>query len=518
MTLNPFLKLHFNLAGGRNKLLIAVGFYALLIVGGWYAGYRFSLIDRGANAPIPTDAERALIASQVSAGTLGWVGGSQALFLLLLAPLAIRKAVTNDYTSGMLESHRLTPMSGLKVALGYLTAAPIQAYCLYLAALVLGCIFSVDMARGLSIAPEAMLRSWFGAQAALLTLALAATSITLLFSLHSPGKRGVPIILLLAFGGSTIVRFVPAIALAVGLSAAQIILSTFTGRPLIGMNTGAVMVGSMVVQLAFALLFIAAAARKIRVVQGSLFSVLHGVLLVVLFGVATIVAIWATGTKSGVADFDSAAAQIGISLGAMIIFAYSPLAAAAEEQSVADRAASFGEHQAPHRRRWYLTMPPLLALLLLATLCGALYVCPAAADSEFSAAVLRRTANGALPLAFLLMFICDFAILARVIRSERPAIRAMIFWFVILRALPLIFDGVRAAATTIEQTQPAPVFADSTFLTPLSPIGTMIMCLMNEGNPWPGVAAQALITALFVWYWWRGRPAPAAAVARPLAA
>jgi hypothetical protein len=163
-------------------------------------------------------------------------------------------------------------------------------------------------------------------------------------------------------------------------------------------------------------------------------------------------------------------------------------------------------------------MPPILTSLLLLTFAGGYFVQPTEAAGDFAATLRDSTGHGALPLALLLMFICDFAILARTIGAQRPVARTIVLWFFVLRVVPLIFDGIRAAATAFDSVSGTPQLQGAAWFAPVSPLGTLTMCLAKDGNPWPGLAVQALITAIFFWMWWRSRPTASVAPARTIGA
>ena len=115
-------------------------------------------------------------------------------------PAAVRKAVLRDFQSGMIESHRLSPMSGPKIVIGYMTGAPVQSGCLLLASLLLGTAFAAHVARDLS---AVVLTGWYVMQGCLLCLAFMVAALSLLVALGTAGKVDVLTVgvLLVIFGG-----------------------------------------------------------------------------------------------------------------------------------------------------------------------------------------------------------------------------------------------------------------------------------------------------------------------------
>jgi len=169
MSLNPLFWLHLRIGGSaRTNVIIAIAFTAVVIV---FAS--ISLYVAGMEAG-PRGAAQAY--ARVNAVWLVIMTVAQGVFLLLLAPSAIRRAVQRDFDSGMIESHRLSPMSNLKIVLGYVTGAPIQALMLYALSLVFGSYFATRYALstglGGAIGLRVTLSAWCFAQGGMLVLAL----------------------------------------------------------------------------------------------------------------------------------------------------------------------------------------------------------------------------------------------------------------------------------------------------------------------------------------------------------
>ncbi|MDX2199696.1 MAG: hypothetical protein SF069_12090 [Phycisphaerae bacterium] len=614
MAFNPFAGLHYNLAGGRNKLILAAGAFLLMMCVGWYVAYSSTVSSFPLrHGRLPSAVEISKISSETSAGTLGWVAGAECLFLLLMVPLAVRKAVVADATSGMLESHRLTPLSGVRIAFGYLASAPILAYCLCAAAVLLGSWLAIDAGRLLSLPPATMLQHWFSGQALLLMMTFLLASAALLFALHAPGKKGAPLMVFFFLGGGSIIQLVPGLRLLLGFATASIIFSAVrSGLPSIS-GAGPSLLASALAQIAFSVLFFAAAARKVRVVGGSLFGLHHGLLLVLLFAAVTVVAICVMPStfRFGDPDLDALSVQIGASLVVVSLLAYAPLAAAADQQNASENAAAFGERRSARSRSYILTIPLLLTALMSAMVMlgsrpdlfvdlsanTATPVAPGAftipagtslpANFQLPPEAIRHPdgsitfnpraigphkppekpsffsfiGDGALPLAILLMLVMDIAIFVLCMRNQRAAMLWVGIAYVLFRVLPLMADGIQevmeeirreASGTTAANTVPgseehaldadedgdfeseaefyernssaadsaggaktgatatsAPVRRKSPlFFGQISPLGTAVLCLARAGNPWPGLAIQALITGFFLTLWYRGLPKP----------
>jgi len=101
---NPLLWVHFRLAGGlRNAITLGVG-YAL--IAGVVAVFTFGG-DLGVKPVIAT--AWLLVMSMLQSGILVLAGAG-----------SIRRAIQQDFATGMMDSHRLTPISGPSAIFGYL--------------------------------------------------------------------------------------------------------------------------------------------------------------------------------------------------------------------------------------------------------------------------------------------------------------------------------------------------------------------------------------------------------------
>ncbi len=78
-------------------------------------------------------------------GAIKFLSVVQCLILVIGGCNAVFRAINRDHTTQMLQSHRLSPMSSMGVALGYAFGANLQVLLLWLAGLVFG---GVLLARG----------------------------------------------------------------------------------------------------------------------------------------------------------------------------------------------------------------------------------------------------------------------------------------------------------------------------------------------------------------------------------
>ena len=124
---NSLWWVQFQLQGGWRRHLAIVVIYVSVVAGLTAAAYRL---------------EPTLTAGQVSQVWMMILSILQGGILVLVGCSGIRRAVQRDYTTGMIESHRLTPMSGLTAAIGYLIGPNLQTLVLAGCGVVAGLIFS----------------------------------------------------------------------------------------------------------------------------------------------------------------------------------------------------------------------------------------------------------------------------------------------------------------------------------------------------------------------------------------
>ena len=127
----------FQLQGGwRNIAATAIG-YGVIVVLGLTAAGQFATVPVG----------------QIMYTLLMFMLAAQGLWLLLFAPSRIQTAVRRDLTTGMIESHRLMPLSPTRAVLGYLVGPSIQPISLAVMTFFVGCFAasaaSVELPRWL---------------------------------------------------------------------------------------------------------------------------------------------------------------------------------------------------------------------------------------------------------------------------------------------------------------------------------------------------------------------------------
>lgn len=462
----------------------------------------------------------------VSSFWLSMIALAQAGFLLLIAPAAIRRAVQRDFDTGMMESHRLSPMSGMKIVLGYLSGPPAQALMLAGGASLIGTYFAaqIGVAFGAPLGqagggampgagPSAMrlavtfVSGWYLTTFVTLMLALLITSFTLLVSLASAGKMNIIgiVVALSVVGGWMAPALIPGLALLLGILTGTELFSLLFRPSAAGPSgSAAVVFATAAIQLAMAGTFILAAARKVRSPERPLFTLPLALLLLAIWGAALIVGMrLMPGTHPllrafGAAQESLAIGQVVASTISFMLIALFALTAAAGEAVRIARARQFQpvNHSSP---TWTPAMvPPLLALVTLA-IAWLVYhssVVAGAPPSDMPAfdSPMRLAAMLA---AVLSSYVIDYSIVFMTLARGARVFGAIVVWGLILKVLPLALDFAQALGREMIQLGEF-TFSHAVFIG-LSPYGTLVLASVRGGNPFPGVIVQIVLAVVVVY-------------------
>lgn len=243
-SINPIGWAHAELQGGlRRSALIGVGYLVVVFI---FIG----MAQRSAGVGVT------LSASTFATTVLSVLMGLQSVLLLLFVSSNVRKAVQKDFTSGMMESHRLCPVSGWTAVLGYLTGPSVHVAGVTLANLVLVFFLAVSSDLGF----QAVAAWCFGLVLSVVAAALLGV-LSLLLALCTRASMGAVGLLtfLLIFGGAQLAFVVPGLGVAAGfLPIASTIKSAGRGGIRIDLNV----IFSACWQIALGLIAAAAAARR----------------------------------------------------------------------------------------------------------------------------------------------------------------------------------------------------------------------------------------------------------------
>jgi len=435
----------------------------------------------------------------VSGVWLSIVTGVQCLLLLLLCPGAVKRAVQRDFTNGMLESHRITPMSNLRIVFGYLFGAPVTLANLYVASLLTGSYFAIAVGSqtGMGLL---VLRGWYALQPCLLMTAFLCTTLMLLNAISSRGKAGFMTILavLSVFVGWFAICFVPGLALVTGVLTGDVLFglirttTTTTASPLITVLT-------IAAQAALGATFIAAACRKVRAPHLPAFSIQLGLILALAWAATLVVGAAVmparTWLRLDMAEY-LATIRIIASVATFLLLALFAIVAAAAHVTYHDRLASFGFVSSWRDRVGPMGVPLLVALLALATFFAVYWVTdPAlvARDFYLTQALHSPQSIGAMCLAILLSAWTSFCVLYWLLgRNPRGAV-AGVTLVIGLLAGPLVAELLIAGVADAANVEWS--FAEG-YIAGISPVGTLILCCTQGGLPWSGLAAQLALAAL----------------------
>ena len=482
---NPVFWLHVQLFRGWRNTLIIAALYVLLFAAGVALAYRAG----GPNADF----------AAVSAGALGFVTLSQGLFLLLLGPGAIHKSIQRDFQTGMIESHRISPMSGSKIVLGYLSGAHVQAGTLYVASLLLGTYFASQLKLGYAVG------AWWSVQLCIVCLALMFSSLSLLVSLASRGKVNVVVIVLILslIGGWAVVMFIPGLALLGGWMTGQMLFNVFGGKTNL-ISDATLAAAGIFTQVAISLTFLVACYRKVRAPERPLFPVPLAFVLLVIGGAVLALG---TGIQSGVGQV--AAREFGSGLGAIqlltaaIVFiavAQFPLTAAALECFFVDRAHAFGDAARTTRRTALLLVPVVLAGLTVLLVKIVLFTLSEECDADLgvlTAALDRLPQYAAILVALALSFWIDFNVIYIMKTLGRHPIWAVLLSAIILKILPIVLDGALIFLASLRDVD---LWLVEGYFAGASPIGTLVLCTLPGGQPLYGLAFQVLLAGAATYF------------------
>ncbi len=504
MAYNPLFGLHVRLSTPRRLITIPIIVIMLCVLG-------TGSVARMSGKTI----------ADIAAGTLAFILLGQAIFIAFQASGLIRKALLTDFTSGMIESHRLSPVSGWRLALGYLTGATLPATTLFATGAILGLGYLAPAAGGIGVSYETLAIPWLSLQVGMLSVGLMIGALALLAGVSSAGKANVIGWLVVGgfVGGYGALIFVPGLGLASGGYLAETIFASFRGGALIGTAQPLFEVAlMMMLQLTLAALFIAAAARKIRAPESPAFAWWNAVAILLVAGAALVIGghthPYDGASREAVFEtLDGLKMQLLCSTVVWQLVSLLLTNAAVGIQLRRD-VASMLVTQRRSRLPVYVVVPVGLTVLACILFSFCLRWDPEIAKPLNTDGFLYT----ALPAVFLIGFVLDFVFLYLTRLLNWSITLAIMLLWIVLRGLPLILEGARVAYLEVQEIGlddegPAMVLSGG------SPIGTLYYGLFAAGNPWPGLIVQAGLAAaiggLAAWRLRHTRNAYAAQTARP---
>jgi hypothetical protein len=473
MSFSPLTRAQFLLLGGWSRNAIIIG--ASLAIVAVSAGVTYRAVP-------PADHDN------VHRFFLSATGIFQAVFLLLVAPNSIRRAVLRDFETGMIYSHRLTPLGGWRLVLGYMTGGGAQSGLLFATGILLGSVFAYWSGQIVQFGPT-YVWSWVYSQACLLTLALLVNSLALLSALGSRGKMNLlPIFLLGAlFGGWFVIFLIPGLALLSGVMSVGVFFQ-FLGVPGPGGLDPRVTVWAVLFQVALSGVILAAASRKVRRPEGIAFTPLLSTLLLATWGLLLVVGRKHFTDFAGFFGGDESYAipqWIGSTLAFMLV-ALVPVSA----RALRDGRSYFAGD----------SLPLLGWLTPVAVSAAAFVVAVVTAPLDVAQLLEANPLRSIVPVAIVIgcAFLVDYAACACASSRAISQRYALLATWGVLRGVPFLVDGLVFLVSEIIETESGTNWSVSS----ISLIGTLIQA--SDGDVvQTGVAIQVAlaIAAIVLWRW-----------------
>lgn len=446
-----------------------------------------------------------------------------AVSLLIMIPSVARKIVQRDFQAGMLESHRLTPMTGMQMAVGYLVGASIQPLAFCAVFLLFGTYFSGVYA--VSLGTPGLLPSvvggWYAALLCLLTMSLLLTSLALIAAIATAGKWNlIPIVFVVGvFGGWSVIPLVPGAALVFGLSSGSILVDAIRSGTAGGPPQ--TLLAAMLVQLMLSVVMVGGAAELIRSDRPGIFTVPRAALLTFLWGVTLVVGMVCSDAR-GLFSMQRPPLLIELLLSMISLVAVAQflLYSAAGERVALDTARSYGAPGRPAAALLWAA-PALLAAFgvlvmvgLAAARRGTAGDVPERSFELFAyagSAALRPAPMFAVFASLLLGFLADMSLYYFSIARRWRVFLPLIATFLVLRLMPIVVEFAGAILNdTIEEEIPR-----GGVILACSPFGTLFLALTGGSATTIGIglavqAGAALLCALLARV---ARPSRAPAIA-----
>ncbi len=494
MLSNPLLWLHLRIAGNpRSNLWIALLFAAAVL---GFSTLTYSLPDGPPRATL-------------DAVWLGIVTAAQAVFLLVLAPAAVRRSVQRDVQTGMIESHRISPMSNLRIVLGYLSGAPIQAFILYGTALALGVYFASRYGASIGtttrmpslVAPgslptlQAVFGGWGFLQLQLLDSCFMLCSVVLLTAIATGGKANPIGVLVIAgvFGGWVAVIFVPGLALLTGVMSGGALLQSLMSGTVKGDMR--VLSTSMIFQAVFGVLFTAAACGRLRRPEHAVFALPLSLALLAVTAACLVAGIALLPGQTWMRQqfSEQGSAKLVASAGTFMLVATLAVLAAAIERYRTDRALAFGAPLTDSHGTLAALMPPILSVGAFLTLVQMYKWMDPSMLAGGSQRPWTQAVNWVAAFAaFSFSFWADYNLFYSLRARNTKLVVVTLLWLGLIKVLPIAADGAIYASIQNAYEEPWQHYG---YLAALSPVGTLAS-FANPRAMWIGLAFQAVLAAV----------------------
>lgn len=465
---NPVLWVQHRLAGGwKNTISLTLAYCVLIAV--------VAMFVFRADIPVPQ--------SVVAKGFLTVMALLQGSVLILLGTGAARRVILRDFTTGMFDSHRLTPISGPSAMLGYIIGPNLTPLALAAANTLIGLGFCA-----ISGHPR---QDWLVGCGLQVVFALLLWTFSATAALGTKGKANLaPLLAILSLiGGWYVVLAVPGLSLLV-YGGAVGILDVIGFKTNLGLSGGIALALPQFVVMGTVFW---AGARKYRRPDGRAFPAWLGFLLLAEAAALGALGILVMPSQPAMRQFHlpDLPTQICFTFLVLTILAMLPVSAMAASAAGFKRRMTF-EPGASQRR----PMPPMLAPFLATFIisCAMALVLDSAqhvAQTHIEKAWYRVAMTAVELLAGLASFTL---VMNRAYRRRPTAAVVGGLWFALVCIAPPLIDSIFNIAMS------ADVNASVTALTACSPGGAVICLWLDVKIPLrPGLIANAvLILALLI--------------------
>jgi len=414
------------------------------------------------------------------------VGIVQVAVLVMAGSGAVHRAVRRDHQTRMMESHRLSPITGAEAVAGYLLGPTGQVLAVFVLGTILGVVLCA--AAGVQIA------YWLLAMGYLLVAAAMMASLSLLYAMAvERGGNPLPwIIALGSTGGFWLVPALPGLCLMLGVNVA-----TYAYRQVLGTGTTGLpehFALTLAAEIMMTLTWLLAAIRKFRWPERPAFGVASGYVLLAQTLLLSVLGLWMIEEFRAGPDWDTSAdvsfcASVLLSLLAAVVPIY---------------AAEFTRRHGRLDRRTPAFWERPASVVVAAA--GLLILCWYLADGAWTHRGLPASYRGLLEAdarrwqimtAVILLWLAGTAGLCRLMVALRVQRRltAVVLWTLFSWGLPPFVDQLRQYV--INLTTEGPI--GWSIVLGMSVPGTMVVLWRElDVSIWPGLVVQVAVAAVML--------------------
>lgn len=462
------------LAGGAKSIGILTGLYAAIVCVFLIVQLRFSYSTRST--------------AESWCSILLYI---QMAALVLFGNMRVIGSIRNDSKLGMMESHRMMPITGIDAVLGYVGAPAIQLIPFTLVNIGLG--MALALQAGLSTMNLVMSHALIWSMAIVLWLIMALGA---LVARQGAVLLTIPVLIAFLSQGIIVVLFPSVLVLVTPLIGDGVL----TLNRIHSLNAGQMV--ALVLQLIVGAQFFFAAARKYQYAEWPAFDGLRGLLLLCTWVGLYLVAVLdkedfrMPHIFREFQDESMAPVHLIATLLAALLVALVPIGSAA-------RRAQAGT--------WKGLSP--LTLLVLAIIVAVLPVFGILLDPPEklgSQAVSYRMLTGNIGHTILIVsaFVLTMYNMLRMMPQNKPILRINLvtLWLGFSWLIPLVIELIfQAVINDSDQLRSGRNTGGPSALMAMSPLGALVevWCMPRVTQPWPGVVVQwggVLLFALLLWW------------------